>query len=119
MPPMPPSAQRHGPTWFDKLKMGALMGGTVGGIMGFIYGTVTIFQYGAGHAGVMRTLGKYIVGSGATFRLSSWALAVSSEPTLLKWQLQYGHDRDILLWYTPGAIDPIFSDDGLRQSPER
>ncbi|KAL6245422.1 subunit of TIM23 translocase complex [Rhinocladiella similis] len=67
MPPMPPSAQRHGPTWFDKLKMGALMGGTVGGIMGFIYGTVTIFQYGAGQAGVMRTLGKYIVGSGATF----------------------------------------------------
>ncbi|KAJ4613059.1 subunit of TIM23 translocase complex, variant 3 [Exophiala dermatitidis] len=47
--------------------MGMLMGGTVGGIMGFIYGTVTIFQYGAGQAGVMRTLGKYMVGSGATF----------------------------------------------------
>ncbi|KAI1610659.1 reactive mitochondrial oxygen species modulator 1-domain-containing protein [Exophiala viscosa] len=60
MPPMPPSAQRH-------VKMGMLMGGTVGGIMGFIYGTVTIFQYGAGQAGVMRTLGKYMVGSGATF----------------------------------------------------
>ncbi|KAF7509322.1 hypothetical protein GJ744_008216 [Endocarpon pusillum] len=67
MPPMPPSAQARGPSTFDKLKMGALMGGTVGGIMGFIFGTVTIFQYGAGPAGVMRTLGKYIVGSGATF----------------------------------------------------
>lgn len=30
-------------------------------------GTVTIFQYGAGPNGVMRTLGKYMVGSGATF----------------------------------------------------
>ncbi|KIW73992.1 hypothetical protein PV04_02065 [Phialophora macrospora] len=69
MPPIPPSAQRHGPTWFDKLKMGMLMGGTVGGIMGFIYGTVTIFQYGAGQAGVMRTLGKYMLGSGSMFGL--------------------------------------------------
>jgi hypothetical protein len=33
-----------------------------------VLGTVTIFQYGAGQAGVMRTLGKYIIGSGATFR---------------------------------------------------
>jgi hypothetical protein len=58
----------------------------VGGIMGFIYGlsrraasnniiltgrlrtgTVTIFQYGAGQAGVMRTLGKYMLGSGSMF----------------------------------------------------
>jgi hypothetical protein len=30
-------------------------------------GVVTIFQYGAGPNGVMRTLGKYMVGSGATF----------------------------------------------------
>lgn len=36
-----------------------------------VLGTVTIFQYGAGQAGVMRTLGKYIVGSGATFRHAS------------------------------------------------
>ncbi|KPI44007.1 Protein MGR2 [Cyphellophora attinorum] len=70
MPPMPASAQQHrGPHWFDKMKMGALMGTTVGGIMGFIYGTVTIFQYGAGQAGVMRTLGKFMVGSGAMFGL--------------------------------------------------
>ncbi|KAL1986378.1 hypothetical protein VTN96DRAFT_6457 [Rasamsonia emersonii] len=59
----------HGPSMFDKMKMGALMGGTVGMIMGFIIGTVTIFQYGAGPNGVMRTLGKYMLGSGATFGL--------------------------------------------------
>ena len=33
----------------------------------FVLGTVTIFQYGAGQNGVMRTLGKYMLGSGATF----------------------------------------------------
>lgn len=58
--------------------------------MGFIYGmhclvgmlckadratgTVTIFQYGAGQAGVMRTLGKYMVASGGMFgyEVSLW-----------------------------------------------
>jgi Reactive mitochondrial oxygen species modulator 1 len=30
-------------------------------------GTVTIFQYGAGQLGVMRTLGKYMVASGGMF----------------------------------------------------
>ena len=45
----------------------------VGGIMGFILGTVTIFNYGAGPAGVMRTLGKYMAGSAATFRYAVYA----------------------------------------------
>lgn len=35
-------------------------------------GTVTIFQYGAGPNGVMRTLGKFMLGSGATFGYVSW-----------------------------------------------
>jgi hypothetical protein len=30
-------------------------------------GSVTIFQYGAGPNGVMRTLGKYMLGSGGMF----------------------------------------------------
>ncbi len=30
-------------------------------------GTVTIFQYGAGQAGVVRMLGKYMVASGSMF----------------------------------------------------
>ncbi|KAI1365437.1 reactive mitochondrial oxygen species modulator 1-domain-containing protein [Xylaria arbuscula] len=69
MPPMPPAANRgqHGPSWTDKLKMGAMMGGTVGVIIGFIFGTVNIFRYGAGTNGIMRTLGQYMLGSGATF----------------------------------------------------
>ncbi|KAL1959835.1 hypothetical protein VTO42DRAFT_980 [Malbranchea cinnamomea] len=61
------SGGHHGPSTFDKMKMGALMGGSVGLIMGFIIGTVSIFQYGAGPNGVMRTLGKYMTGSAATF----------------------------------------------------
>ncbi|KAH7013649.1 reactive mitochondrial oxygen species modulator 1-domain-containing protein [Ilyonectria destructans] len=49
------------------VKMGAMMGGTVGVIMGFVFGTVNIFRYGAGPNGIMRTLGQYMLGSGATF----------------------------------------------------
>ena len=36
-----------------------------------VQGTVTIFQYGAGPNGVMRTIGKYMLGSGATFGCAS------------------------------------------------
>ncbi|PHH62861.1 hypothetical protein CDD81_6661 [Ophiocordyceps australis] len=70
---MPPVAavnaggHQHGHSNFDKLKMGALMGGTVGVIIGFIFGTVNIFRYGAGPSGIMRTLGRYMGASGATF----------------------------------------------------
>ncbi|DAA73333.1 TPA_exp: hypothetical protein A8136_5258 [Trichophyton benhamiae CBS 112371] len=69
MPPVMPSGggQMKAPSTFDKMKMGAMMGGSVGLIMGFIIGTVSIFQYGAGPNGIMRTLGKYMAGSGATF----------------------------------------------------
>ncbi|KAI9172515.1 mitochondrial genome maintenance protein Mgr2 [Paramyrothecium foliicola] len=72
---MPPVASipggQHGPSTVDKLgiavKMGAMMGGTVGCIMGFIYGTFNVFRYGAGSQGVMRTIGQYMGASGATF----------------------------------------------------
>lgn len=69
MPPPPSTVSHgaHGPSNIDKLKMGAMMGGTVGTIMGFVFGTVNIFRYGAGPNGIMRTLGQYMAGSGATF----------------------------------------------------
>ncbi|KAL2129210.1 hypothetical protein VTI74DRAFT_8089 [Chaetomium olivicolor] len=67
MPPPPSHPGGVGPSNFDKFKMGAMMGGTVGMIIGFIFGTVNIFRYGAGPNGIMRTLGQYMLGSGATF----------------------------------------------------
>ncbi|UNI13670.1 subunit of TIM23 translocase complex [Purpureocillium takamizusanense] len=69
MPPVAavPGGGQHGPSNFDKFKMGAMMGGTVGVIIGFIFGTVNIFRYGAGSQGIMRTLGQYMGASGATF----------------------------------------------------
>ncbi|KAL8710225.1 MAG: hypothetical protein Q9220_005156 [cf. Caloplaca sp. 1 TL-2023] len=71
MPPMPSSAQSgggmRGPSTFDKWKMGAMLGGSVGLIMGFIFGGFNIMRHGAGSNGVMRTLGQYMLGSGATF----------------------------------------------------
>ncbi|KAI0455699.1 reactive mitochondrial oxygen species modulator 1-domain-containing protein [Xylaria acuta] len=67
MPPMPSNRGPQGPSTTEKLKMGAMMGGTVGVIIGFIFGTVNIFRYGAGTNGIMRTLGQYMAGSGATF----------------------------------------------------
>lgn len=65
--PVPVNHHAAGPSTFDKLKMGAMMGGTVGVILGFIYGTTNIFRYGAGTNGIMRTLGQYMAASGATF----------------------------------------------------
>ncbi|WZH41740.1 Mitochondrial genome maintenance mgr2 [Fusarium acuminatum] len=59
MPPVAPmNVGQHGPSNVDK---------PVGVIMGFVFGTVNIFRYGAGPNGIMRTLGQYMLGSGATF----------------------------------------------------
>ncbi|CAG8958578.1 hypothetical protein HYFRA_00009895 [Hymenoscyphus fraxineus] len=65
--PVPVGAHMSGPSTADKFKMGAMMGGTVGVIIGFIFGSVNIMRYGAGPNGVLRSLGQYMAGSGATF----------------------------------------------------
>ncbi|ESZ89888.1 hypothetical protein SBOR_9724 [Sclerotinia borealis F-4128] len=68
MPPVPQS-QGHpgGQTVWNKLQMGAMMGGTVGTILGFMYGTLTIIKFGPGPNGVWRTLRTYMLTSGSTF----------------------------------------------------
>ncbi|KAL2686971.1 hypothetical protein Neosp_004518 [[Neocosmospora] mangrovei] len=79
MPPVAPiNAGQHGPSNMEKFKMGAMMGGTVGVIMGFVFGTVNIFRYGAGPNGIMRTLGQYMLGSGATFGSRSFFMSIGS-----------------------------------------
>ncbi|KAJ2974397.1 hypothetical protein NUW58_g8671 [Xylaria curta] len=83
MPPMPSNRGPQGPSTTEKLKMGAMMGGTVGVIIGFIFGTVNIFRYGAGTNGIMRTLGQYMAGSGATFGTSLWG--TFGAPSLPNW----------------------------------
>merc|ERR1712029_1006563 len=57
----------QGPSTFDKAKMGAMMGGSVGIIIGFIFGATNIIRFGPGPNGMLRTLGQYMAGSVATF----------------------------------------------------
>jgi len=60
--------QAHtGPTTLDKLKMGAMMGTSVGLVVGLVFGGYNILKYGPGPSGFTRTLGKTMLGSAATF----------------------------------------------------
>ena len=49
------------------MKLGAVMGGSVGLCIGFIFGGYNLVKHGAGPNGFLRSLGGYMAGSAATF----------------------------------------------------
>ncbi|KAJ3554184.1 hypothetical protein NM688_g3237 [Phlebia brevispora] len=59
--------QPQGPTTWQKMKMGAMMGAGVGLTIGFIFGSYSILRGGAGPRGILPTLSQYMLSSGATF----------------------------------------------------
>ncbi|EEB06081.1 membrane protein Mgr2 [Schizosaccharomyces japonicus yFS275] len=55
------------PSTWDRFKMGALMGSTAGMGIGLVFGTLAVLRYGPGPHGFVRTMGRYIFSSAATF----------------------------------------------------
>ncbi|GAA5817843.1 hypothetical protein MFLAVUS_011402 [Mucor flavus] len=55
------------PSAFDKMKMGAAMGGTVGLCIGFVFGSISLMRFGAGTKGPVNMLSQYMLGSAASF----------------------------------------------------
>ncbi|PVU97004.1 hypothetical protein BB561_000831 [Smittium simulii] len=55
------------PSIFDKLKLGFLMGSTVGACLGTLIGVYATMKTGPGPRGYLASIGQYALGSGATF----------------------------------------------------
>ncbi|KAL1930104.1 hypothetical protein VTP01DRAFT_1258 [Rhizomucor pusillus] len=55
------------PTTMEKMKMGALMGGTVGLCVGFVFGSINLIRFGSGSKGPISMLSQYMLGSAASF----------------------------------------------------
>lgn len=102
MPPPPSTGQygaggkAHGPSTFDKLKMGALMGGSVGLVVGFLFGGFNILRYGAGPNGYVRSVGQAMASSAAMFGFfMSIGTVIRTAPpaSSVQWELAARHRR--------------------------
>ncbi|PVG02261.1 hypothetical protein CPB86DRAFT_780676 [Serendipita vermifera] len=85
MPPPPPQTG-HGPSVWQKFKMGAMMGTGVGLTVGFIFGSYSILRQGAGPRGFVATLSQYMLSSAATL---GFFLAIGSVIRSDSAQIQY------------------------------
>ncbi|KAI9322598.1 reactive mitochondrial oxygen species modulator 1-domain-containing protein [Dichotomocladium elegans] len=55
------------PTTLEKMKMGAMMGGTVGLCVGFVFGSISLIRFGSGSKSPVSLLSQYMLTSAASF----------------------------------------------------
>ena len=65
--PLPAGAGAQGPTCFDKVKMGFMMGACVGAASGLLMGGFTAFRYGLRGRELVNQVGQVMFQGGGTF----------------------------------------------------